>query len=205
MTGKFISLEGVEGCGKSVQSKLLVQHLSECGLPAILTREPGGTVIGEKIREILLDPVHTSMSSTTELLLYIASRVQHLHEVILPALDAGTLVICDRYTDATRAYQGYGRGLGLELIERLVQEAGIREPDITLLLDIPVEIGLSRARRYTSDRLESEDIAFHTRVRDGYLALHQRYPQRIKCIDAMGTIPEVHERICHYIIKELDV
>ena len=196
--GMFISLEGVEGCGKSTQAKLLAEHIAYLGYSFVLTREPGGTPIAERIREVLLEPRNTDMTDVTELLLYLASRSQHVNQLILPALAEGKVVICERFSDATFAYQGYARGFDLSDLERVNKmSTGGLEPDLTLLLDLKAEDGLSRKRSddYIPDRLESESIKFHNKVRKGYLAIARRFPQRVKVIDAEGTIAEVHHRV----------
>ena len=196
--GMFISLEGVEGCGKSTQAKLLAEHIVDLGYSFVLTREPGGTPIAERIREVLLEPRNTDMTDVTELLLYLASRSQHVNQLILPALAEGKVVICERFSDATFAYQGYARGLDPSDLERVNKmSTGGLEPDLTLLLDLKAEDGLSRKRSddYIPDRLESESIKFHNKVRKGYLAIARRFPQRVKVIDAEGTIAEVHHRV----------
>ena len=196
--GMFISLEGVEGCGKSTQAKLLAEHIADLGYSFVLTREPGGTPIAERIREVLLEPRNTDMTDVTELLLYLASRSQHVNQLILPALAEGKVVICERFSDATFAYQGYARGFDLSDLERVNKmSTGGLEPDLTLLLDLKAEDGLSRKRSddYIPDRLESESIKFHNKVRKGYLAIARRFPQRVKVIDAEGTIAEVYHRV----------
>lgn len=196
--GIFISLEGIEGCGKSTQSKLLAQYFRELGYCVILTREPGGTPIGEKIRDLLLDPKNDNMASITELLLYLASRTQHIIEVISPALSAGKIVICERFNDATLAYQGYARGLELDRVWQLINAAtyGL-EPDLTIVLDLDVKDGLARAegRSNHKDRLESEDLMFHNKVRQGYHDIARKWTKRVKLIDANGSIDEVQTRI----------
>ncbi|MGQ9610814.1 MAG: dTMP kinase [bacterium] len=196
--GIFISLEGIEGCGKSTQSKLLAQYFRKLGYCVILTREPGGTPIGEKIRDLLLDPKNDNMASITELLLYLASRTQHIIEVISPALSAGKIVICERFNDATLAYQGYARGLELDRVWKLINLAtyGL-EPDLTIVLDLDVKDGLARAegRSNHKDRLESEDLIFHNKVRQGYHDIARKWTKRVKLIDANGSIDEVQTRI----------
>lgn len=196
--GIFISLEGIEGCGKSTQSKLLAQYFRELGYCVVLTREPGGTPIGEKIRDLLLDPKNDNMASITELLLYLASRTQHIIEVISPALSAGKIVICERFNDATLAYQGYARGLELDRVWQLINMAtyGL-EPDLTIVLDIDVKDGLARAegRSNHKDRLESEDLMFHNKVRQGYHDIARKWAKRVKLIDANGSIDEIQTRI----------
>ena len=193
MKGKFISFEGIEGTGKSTQAKLLQQGLLGLGYEVILTEEPGGTLISLRIREILLSVDHTNMKPLTELLLYNAARAQHIEEVILPALNRGAVVITDRFTDSTFAYQGYGRGIDLKLLESIDRIAtnGLR-PDMTILLDLDVETGLKRNRRINkTDRLELEDVEFHKRVRKGYHELAAKEPERIKVLDASGGIEEL--------------
>jgi dTMP kinase len=199
MSGAFITFEGIEGSGKSTQISRLQQRLSEQGRPVRLTREPGGTPIGDQVRRILLDPANRLLDPTAELLLYAASRAQHLREVILPELEAGRIVLCDRFSDATLAYQGYGRGLSIPTIRELdrIVTAGLR-PALTVLLDLPVETGLGRARgRNTSQglhgeaRFENEDLLFHNRVRDGYLRLAQEEPARIRIVNAARTPEEI--------------
>jgi len=193
MKGKFISFEGIEGTGKSTQAKLLQQGLLGLGYEVILTEEPGGTLISLRVREILLSVDHTNMKPLTELLLYNAARAQHIEEVILPALNRGAVVITDRFTDSTFAYQGYGRGIDLKLLESIDRIAtnGLR-PDMTMLLDLDVETGLKRNRRINkTDRLELEDVEFHERVRKGYHELAAKEPERIKVLDASVGIEEL--------------
>jgi dTMP kinase len=200
----FISFEGIEGCGKTTQVEHLARLLTLRRIPHVVTREPGGTQLGQMIRRILLDPANTEMEALTELFLYAADRAQHTARVIRPALAAGQWIICDRFVDATAAYQGYGRGQDLDMISRLNKLAtrGLR-PELTLLLDCPVEIGLERARRRVlatarqdrEDRFEQQAHAFHQRVREGYLDLASSNSERIKVLD--GTLDEktLHERI----------
>lgn len=181
----FVTLEGIEGCGKSTQARALAAAL---GPGVLLTHEPGGTPLGREIRSLLLHG--GAMTPAAEVLLYFADRAQHVSEVVQPALAAGRLVVCDRYVDSTYAYQGYGRGVRLELLRhvwRLATEG--LTPDLTLLIDVPVELGLGRIkRRGPHDRLEGEQRAFHERVRDGYHALAREEPQRWQVVD--GTRPE---------------
>ncbi len=192
-TGQFISLEGVEGVGKSTNLAFIEQWLKEKQIPLLVTREPGGTPLAEEIREILLTPRAELMDSTTELLLMFAARAQHLNTVIKPALDAGTWVLCDRFTDATYAYQGGGRKLSIETIstlETLVQDT--LRPNLTLLLDLPPEIGLARAdKRGQRDRIEKEKIEFFNAVRSTYLNRAHAEPQRFRIIDASFSLKEV--------------
>ncbi len=195
--GIFISLEGIEGTGKTTQAKLLAERLIEKGYKVILTQEPGGTVIGNRIREILLHVDHMEISYMTELLLYNAARAQHLSEKILPALNEGRVVITDRFTDSTVAYQGYGRGIDIQLIMSIngIATGGVK-PDITILFDLDVETGLKRNKGINKvDRLELEDIEFHKKVREGYLQIASREPDRIKIVDASLPLEIVAQKV----------
>lgn len=188
--GIFITFEGVEGCGKSTQATRLAAHLRERGYAVMLTREPGGTPLGEKIRDILLDLGQSGMLPEAELFLYMASRAEHVALVIEPALEREEIVIADRFGDASVAYQGGGRGLGSALVESLNQVAtrGVK-PDVTILLDLDPECGLDRLSRRGGgkDRIESEESSFHERVRDAYLAAAERDPARFSVIDGSAT------------------
>lgn len=197
MKGLFISLEGIEGTGKSTQTRLLSDSLQAQGRTVIRTAEPGGTAISLKIRELLLSLESRGMSPVTELLLYNAARVQHISEVIAPALNRGEIVITDRFSDSTRAYQGYGRGIDLAVIDELDAVATNRiRPDITILLDIDVETGLRRNRDINKrDRLELEDIAFHKKVRRGFFEIAAAEPERFRIIDCSESVEDVHEKI----------
>ncbi|MDY6790387.1 MAG: dTMP kinase [Thermodesulfobacteriota bacterium] len=189
----FITLEGIEGSGKTTQINHINRFLGNRGHDCVVTREPGGTRIGEKIRSILLDPESKGMEPMTELLLYFSDRVQHVNQLIKPALDEGKTIICDRYFDATLVYQGYARGLDIKLIARLHELVlkGLK-PDITFLLDVLPEIGLSRAwkqidngsRNGDETRFEKEALSFHQKIRAGYLELARLEPQRFRVIDA---------------------
>ncbi|MDI6727514.1 MAG: dTMP kinase [Thermodesulfovibrionales bacterium] len=195
--GIFISLEGIEGTGKTTQARLLSERLVEKGYEVMLTQEPGGTVIGNRIREILLHVDHREMSYMTEFLLYNAARAQHLSEKILPALNQGKVVITDRFTDSTIAYQGYGRGIDIELLKSidLIATGGIR-PDLTILFDLDVETGLQRNKGINKvDRLELEEIEFHKKVREGYLKIAEAEPDRIKTVDASLPLKDVSEKV----------
>jgi dTMP kinase len=196
----FITFEGIEGCGKTTQIRLLAERLRQNGLELLVTREPGGCPIADAIRSILLHPDSRALVPRAELLLYAAARAQHVDEVIRPALTRGTLVLCDRFIDATVAYQGGGRGLDPSLIASLNTLAtdGLL-PNLTLLLDMPAEEGLQRARRRNTatpeeDRFEQEDLAFHCRVRDEYLHLARQH-SRFMVIDAVGAVEVVAARI----------
>lgn len=193
--GLFISFEGIEGSGKTTQARLLKETLGQMGIEAALTLEPGGTRLGKKIRNILLDPGNAEIAPVTELLLYLADRGQHIKEVILPCLSSGMAVITDRYSDSTVAYQGHGRGMDAGLIAELGSAAtGGLMPDITFVLDIEVETGLRRIHG-GADRLELEDIGFHRRVREGFLSISRMEPRRVKLVDARGTVEETHGKV----------
>ncbi|MCP4992179.1 MAG: dTMP kinase [Gammaproteobacteria bacterium] len=193
MRGKFITIEGIEGAGKSSNIAFLQRYLEDQGRELIFTREPGGTALGEEIRQLLLGHKHTGMADDTELLLMFAARAEHLSQIILPALMSGKWVICDRFTDASYAYQGGGRGIARERIaglESWVQ--GDLRPDLTLIFDLPVEVGLERAgKRSKPDRFESEKTVFFDKVRAAYLEIAQADPKRVNVIDASKTLPEV--------------
>lgn len=202
----FITFEGVEGCGKSTQILHLKQYLEEQGIAPMVTREPGGTAISEAIRELLLDPERREMAPETELLLYAAARAQHVSERILPVLQAGQFVLCDRFFDSTTAYQGYGRGMSLELLATL-QSIATRgcEPGLTLLLDLPAEAGLARTRnRGRSDRMEQEALEFHGRVRNGFLEIAAQSPDRITIIDASESEAKVAEAVRACVVPLLE-
>jgi dTMP kinase len=199
----FITFEGVEGSGKTTQIQRLKKYLTQKGIPCKVTREPGGSSIGEKIRKILLNPDHGEMTPTSELLLYEAARAQHVKEVINPFLKKGSVVLCDRFTDATVAYQGHGRMIDLKWVECLnrLSSQGIR-PDVTFLLDCPSDIGLKRAfqrnrmlKQEKEERFEREEIQFHRRVRKGYLDIAKREPHRVKLIDTREGEKKVFEKI----------
>ena len=202
--GKFITIEGVEGTGKTTQSALLCDYLRRHGIEVVETREPGGTVVGEKIREILLSPANSALTPASELLLFLAARAQQVAGVVVPALESGKWVVCDRFCDATLAYQGRARGLGVETVGKLNEVAtGGLNPDMTILLDLDVETGIRRAlaakkefaESGNGDRMEKENPEFHRRVRDGYLWLAEREPGRIKVIPVTGSIEDVHKII----------
>lgn len=200
----FITLEGIEGSGKTTQLDPMVAFLTQKGHDCIVTREPGGTRIGQQIRAILLDPHNKALDPLSELLLYAADRAQHIKTKIIPDLSAGKTVICDRFFDATTVYQGYGRDLDISIINMLHQIVldGLK-PDLTILFDLPVETGLSRAWKQINDgsrsdletRFEEEALAFHQKIRDGYLELAKREPDRFRIIDAGGSKETVKEAV----------
>lgn len=194
---RFVTVEGIEGAGKTTCLELIEQRIRKQGYPLLVTREPGGTAIGEHLRKLLLGYRHDGMADETELLLMFAARAEHLHAKIAPALAAGTWVLCDRFTDATYAYQGYGRGIDLSRIAELENWVqGDRRPDLTLLMDLPVEIGLQRAgRRSAPDRFERQARDFFQRVRDGYLSLASVAPERYRVIDASKSLQQVSEQV----------
>jgi dTMP kinase len=199
----FITFEGVEGSGKTTQIQRLKKYLTQKGIPCKVTREPGGCPIGEKVRKILLNPDHREMVPMSELLLYEAARAQHVKEVIEPFLKKGGVVLCDRFSDATIAYQGYGRKIDVKWIEHLnhLSSRGIK-PDVTFLLDCPSDVGLKRAlkrnrtlKQEKEERFEKEKIHFHRQVRKGYLAIAKKEPRRVKVIDTRQGEDKVFEKI----------
>lgn len=201
MKGLFISIEGTDGAGKSTQIDLLKKYITEKGRDVIVTREPGGTPISEKIREIILDNNNSEMSYITEALLYAASRAQHVNEKIKPALMQGKIIICDRFVDSSIAYQCAARGISREIIEDINKYAidGIM-PDITLYFDITPQEGIKRKKNmHTLDRIEQEKQDFHNKVYEGYQMLLKLYPERIKRIDASKDIYDVHNQVLKYI------
>lgn len=201
MRGKFITIEGTDGSGKSTQIELLMDYLRKKGADVIFTREPGGTQISEKIREIILDVDNSEMTGITEALLYAAARSQHVEEKIIPALEAGKIIICDRFVDSSIAYQGAARGLGAEKIMGINEAAlhGIM-PDTTLFFDLSPEKGILRKKNERAlDRLEKEKMDFHEKVYEGYKNLCKKYPERIKPIDADRSIDEVHSEVIEVI------
>lgn len=200
MKGKFIVLEGPDRCGKSTQAKMLVNHLIALGKDVLLTREPGGTPTAEKIRQIVLEP-ELDIRPMAELFLYEASRAQHTQEKILPALEQGKIVICERYTMSTCAYQGYGRGIDLGVIDTLNQIATLEtKPDLTLVFLMSDKYFTERGEYLFSDRLEQEDVAFRQKMRRGYLEMIERTPNAY-LIDADKNISEIQERVIE-LLKE---
>ena len=209
----FITFEGIEGSGKTSQIQGIKAHLTQQGHDVIATREPGSSDIGAQIRSILLDSRNKGLDPLAELLLYMADRAQHLNETIKPAMTAGQVILCDRYYDATLAYQGYARGLDINLITKLHHMAfSDVKPDLTLLLDLPVAVGLARAwqqiengqRTGKETRFEEEALAFHTKVRSGYLTLAAAEPQRFKIIDASASKEQVQQEIIAIIENVMD-
>lgn len=203
--GLFLSFEGIEGSGKSTQAKMLAATLAAEGYDVVLTQEPGGTIIGERIRALLLDPEHTEMCPATELLLYAAARAQHLEEKIRPALARNAVVITDRFSDSTVAYQGYARGIERELLDAVDAVATHHlQPDITVLCDLPAEIGLERNREINKrDRLELEALAFHRKVREGFLQLAAAEPNRFRIVNAGQPMEQVTADIAQIVTERL--
>ncbi|MDP2980946.1 MAG: dTMP kinase [Candidatus Omnitrophota bacterium] len=202
--GIFITFEGPEGSGKTTHSKLLCEFLRKKGYRVLHTREPGGVLISEKIRKILLDPKNKGMDVACEMLLYMAARAQIVKEKILPGLKQGKIVVCDRFTDATLAYQGYAGGMDLKVIDNIagVVTKGLK-PDITFLLDIEAGAGLLRAGR-SKDRMERKSILYHNEVRNGYLSIARKEPKRVRVLSSTGEINRTQEeirkaalKICH--------
>ena len=197
MKGKFITVEGIEGVGKTTNIDFIHQQLVADGREVVLSREPGGTPLGEAIRGLLLDPKYTGMDATCELQLMFAARAEHLARVVWPALERGQWVLCDRFTDATYAYQGGGRGIDTGIIARLEQLVqGDFRPDLTLLLDVPVKVGLARAsKRGAMDRFEQEQVEFFEKVRRCYLEMARTSPGRYRVVDASLSLDEVQQQI----------
>ncbi len=201
----FITFEGIEGCGKSTQAKLLYEELIDRGFTVLLTREPGGTPAAEEIRRIILKKWEEGFPPFAELSLYEAARSFHVENLILPSLKEGAVVVCDRFTDSTVAYQGYGRGLPLDLIERMNLEAtrGLK-PDVTFLIDLPVEVAFSRLSRKELDRMESEELSFHERVREGFLKIAEKEPQRVVVLDGTKEIGEIFKSVLKVVLERLN-
>lgn len=199
MKGLFVTFEGPDGAGKTTQIQRLAEQLEEWNVPSLITREPGGTPLADQIRAILLDPAHTGMAPMTEVLLYAAARAQHVHEVIRPALHKGKVVLCDRYIDASLAYQATGLSLPRAMIQRISEEAtGSLWPRRTYLLDVPPEVGLARAARSRKggwDRIEARGMAYHKRVREAFLQLAREEPERFLVIDGTQSVEEITARI----------
>ncbi len=198
----LVTFEGIEGCGKTTQMKMAGEVLRNRGLPHVLTAEPGGTPLGEKIRRMLLRRNREAVCAEAETLLFCAARAQHVRETILPALQGGKWVLCDRFSDATLAYQGFGRGLDLNCVRRLTAFASPLDPALTFLFDLPVKMGLKRALDRIGraggppeDRFEREALTFHERIREGYLTLARENPERFRVIDAARDIFTIHREV----------
>jgi dTMP kinase len=201
----FISFEGGEGSGKSLQARLLVQRLRDVGVPVVATREPGGTRLGDQLRELLLQRDDLQVTSRAEALMMNAARAQHVESVIRPALEHGDVVVCDRFGDSTLAYQGAGRGLDIHALISVISfaTAGV-EPDLTILLDVPVEVGLRRKLSHEEwNRFEAETRDFHQRVREGYLRLARAEPRRWHCFDGQRPSAELAEQIWRPVAKRM--
>jgi dTMP kinase len=207
MAGAFITFEGIDGCGKSTQLRLLASELRVRDLDVVTTREPGGTPLGQKLRAALLD-VQEQVEPLAELLVFAADRAQHVRSLLRPALAENKIVLSDRYADATVAYQGSGRGFRPELIDKIIQLAteGL-QPDLTLLFDLSVPESAVRTRKRVaakhSDRLDSEDAEFHARVRDAYVAIAKANPERVRLIDARGSVQETHQIVMNIVVAFL--
>jgi dTMP kinase len=207
MAGAFITFEGIDGCGKSTQLRLLASELRVRGLEVVATREPGGTTLGQRLRAALLD-VQEQVDPLAELLVFAADRAHHVRTLLLPALETNQIVLSDRYADATVAYQGGGRGFEPKLIQDIVQLAtGGLMPDLTLLFDLSVTESAVRTRRRVAskntDRLDSEDVEFHTRVRNAYLEIAKAEPERFRVIDARGAVQETHQMVMDIVMPFL--
>jgi len=207
--GYFITSEGPEGAGKTTVMNLLGEQLTQEGYDVVMTREPGGIMISEKIRNIILDNKHTMMESRTEALLYAAARRQHLVEKVKPALEVGKIVICDRFIDSSLAYQGFARGIGVEEILAINKFAiGDTMPNKTILFDIEPSVGLARINAHENrekNRLDVESLTFHEKVREGYLSLVDQYPERIDVIDASRSVDEVLKDVYQIVKSELEI
>jgi dTMP kinase len=209
--GKFITFEGIEGSGKTSHLRQLCCYLNQCGFRYTLTREPGGTAFGKEVRSVLLDLSGAPRHPYSELLLYLADRIQDLNEVICPALDQGIHVLCDRYHDATRAYQGFGRGISAELIDQLAEKLQILVPDLTIVFEVDVPLGLERARRRnlrdgqeTQGRFEHEDVEFHQRVLQGYRLIAGKEPGRFQFIATNGDFETAQNHVREIVTSFLE-
>ncbi|MDO9529904.1 MAG: dTMP kinase [Syntrophales bacterium] len=211
--GFFITFEGIEGCGKTTQIKMGGEYLSSKNIPFIITEEPGGVPLGLEIRKLLLNESSFEICAESEVFLFSAARAQHVRDVILPTLKEKKFVLCDRFSDATIAYQGFGRGLDVHFIQKINETStGRLKPDMTLLFDTPVEIGLKRAMKRISriegvsreDRFEREELIFHKKVREGYLSLARNEPERFRIIDGTKSIDEVHREVCSHMATLID-
>lgn len=207
---RFLTIEGGDGAGKSRQIRLLDEYLDARQVPRLLTREPGDTPLGKELRRLLLERGPRSLSREAELFMILADRAQHVREVVRPALEQGKLVVSDRFADSTLAYQGYGRGMDLDLLRRLNDEAtGGTMPDLTIVLDCPVEVALARAaerpdpRSAREDRFEAEGVAFQRRVRDGFLKLAEADPERYRVVDSEGPVEATQEQVRRIVEEQL--
>ncbi len=212
-SGAFVTFEGIEGCGKTSQITMLGEHLIKKGYSVLMTREPGGTPVGESVREILLHAGNSSMRSLTELFLLEAVRHQHVDEVIVPSLQDGKVVLCDRFSDATTAYQGFGRGIDREMIELINHwSTGGLKPNLTILLDCPVEEGIDRSldrlrkegKLEGESRFEKEGLEFHTRVREGYLEIAGEEPDRFRLLSATPPPEKIHKEVVEIVDRWLE-
>jgi len=212
MRGHFITFEGIEGCGKTTQIRLAGDFLRSRGISVIITEEPGGTALGGELREMLLKRKTFDLCREAELFLFLADRAQHVRELILPALQGGRWVLCDRFSDATVAYQGFGRGMDIDSVRRMCEIAsGALGPDLTFLFDLPVETGLKRVLERAAgsgdampeDRFEREALSFHQKVRNGYLHLAREEPDRFRLINGDRPIADVHRDVAHYLSDRL--
>lgn len=202
----FITFEGPDGSGKTTQVRMVAEYLKSRGMDVLLTREPGGTAISEQIRNVILSTHNLSIQHETEALLFSAARAQIVAELIRPALAAGAIVICDRYADSTMAYQGYGLGLDLDALRAITRFAtGGLVPDLTFYVDVPVEVGLARRHQGETNRLDQKDLAYHTRVRDGFLKMAREEPQRWVVIDGTRPVDEVQKDIQSRLEQRLEV
>lgn len=209
MTGVFLTFEGIDGCGKSTQMRMLASELRLRHVNVVTTHEPGGTALGKRLRAALLDPAE-SVDPLAELLIFAADRAQHVRTVVRPALETGHIVLSDRYADSTIAFQGAGRGFPPQLVATVVELAtGGLKPDLTIVFDLPVSECMARTTRRTdggihADRLDGEDQAFHTRVRNAYLEMAAAEPERIRIIDASGSVNETHQRVMNLVMGFLE-
>ena len=200
----FITFEGIEGCGKTTQAKLLYQWLIDRGKETILTREPGGTPSAEELREFILREREENFPPFSELCLYIAARGFHVENLIRPALKEGSFVICDRFSDSTLAYQGFGRGIDVDLIEKMNGEAtGGLKPNLTFLIDLPVEVAFERLKGKKKDRLEMESLEFHRKVREGFLKIAEKEKDRVVVIDGRKSVDEIFNEVVKEVQRRL--
>jgi dTMP kinase len=207
--GIFITLEGIDGCGKSTQREMLASILRQRGFDVVVTREPGGTDIGEGIRQLMVSDASVNIAPTTELLLYVAARAQHVAQLIKPSLEAGRIVVSDRYTDSTVAFQGYGRGLDLDIVEKLNRFAtGGLTPDLTIVFDLDPETARGRSGSRPVGGLlgsfDEQNFEFHQRMRAGYLSMAKSDPSRIRVVDASGSAEDTHAQVISLVLEKLE-